>query len=103
MNKARVSKKCKDFGFSYSLLRVVYDYDNKELYGVDLSAGHGNRVEVSELYKLLESYAHVCIGNDYMVQQYRDFKRTIDSYVKEFCKSSYSLDVDSVVILHKVG
>ena len=105
MNKARVSKKCKDFGFQYSLLRVVYDYEHKDLYGIDLSTkGQGKRVEIAELYKLLESYAHVCIGSDYMVAQYRDFKRTIDNYAKEFCKSTDSIDVvNHVVIIHKIG
>ena len=86
MNKATVTEKYKDFGFQYSLLRIVYDIKNNKVYGVDLSADTEKSIlTIPELEAKLKEYAHVCIGSDYMVAQYREFTRTINNYVKEYC------------------
>jgi hypothetical protein len=88
MNKATITEKRKDFGFSYSLLRIVYDIENKKLYGVDLSSDAEKSIlTIPELEAKLKEYAPVCIASDYMVQQYRDFTRTINNYVKEYANS----------------
>jgi hypothetical protein len=88
MNKATITEKHKDFGFSYSLLRIVYDIENKKLYGVDLSSDAEKSIlTIPELEAKLKEYAPVCIASDYMVQQYRDFTRTINNYVKEYANS----------------
>ena len=86
MNKATITEKHKDFGFSYGLLRIVYDIENKKLYGVDFSSDAEKSIlTIPELEAKLKGYAPVCISNDYLVEQYRDFARTINNYVKEYC------------------
>ena len=88
MNKATIAKKYRDFGFQYSLLRIVYDIENKKLYGVDLSADAEKSIlTIPELEAKLKEYAPACITSDYMVQQYRDFTRTINNFVKEYANS----------------
>lgn len=87
MTKSTITKKSKDFGFSNSVLRVVYDIENKRVYGLYFSDEGEKILTIPELEAKLKEYAYVCIANDYMVQQYRDFARTINNYVKEYASN----------------
>jgi galactitol-specific phosphotransferase system IIB component len=89
MNKATITEKHKDLFISgVSVLRVVYDLENKKLYGVDFASDAEKSIlTIPELEAKLKEYAPVCIISDYMVQQYRDFTRTINNYVKEYANS----------------
>jgi hypothetical protein len=89
MNKATITEKHKDLFISgVSVLRVVYDLENKKLYGVDFASDAEKSIlTIPELEAKLKEYAPICITSDYMVQQYRDFTRTINNYVKEYANS----------------
>lgn len=89
MNKATITEKHKDLFISgVSVLRVVYDIENKKLYGVDFASDAKKSIlTIPELEAKLKGYAPVCISNDYLVDHYRDFARTINNYVKEYANS----------------
>ena len=87
MNKATITEKHKDLIINgVSNLRVVYDIENKRLYGVDFAHDAEKSIlTIPELEAKLKEYAHVCVLNDLLTEQYRDFYRTMNNYVKEYC------------------
>lgn len=87
MNKATIAEKHKDlFINGVSVLRIVYDIENKKLYGIDFTSDAEKSIlTIPELEAKLKGYAHVSVFDDFLVEQYRDFYRTMNNYVKEYC------------------